>query len=187
MDYFIKNKILGWVIVIGLVINIAAITTILIKVFKEKERLEYKEPFQKNPHEFIRKELNLSDEQEKKFKEIKNSSKKEAKLIFETIREQRVSLLNELSEKNPDSLKVKNYISEIEISQSKLLHHTINHYLELKKVLREDQYQSLNLLFMNMFGCDKNKGGKCGKEEGERERGKGHRHGQQKESCNKDF
>ncbi len=185
MDYFIKNKILSWVIVIGLVINIAAITTILIKVFKEKEKLEYKEPFQKNPHEFIRKELNLSKEQEKKFKEIKDLSKSEAKLIFETMREQRTSLLNELSEKNPDSIKVNNYITAIEKSQSRLLHHTVNHYLELKKILREDQYQSLNLLFMNMFGCDKNKGGKCGKDESER--GNRHRHGQQKESCNKDF
>ena len=36
MDYFSRNKILGWVIAIGLVINIAAITTILIKVYSEK-------------------------------------------------------------------------------------------------------------------------------------------------------
>ncbi len=186
MEYFSKNKILGWVIAIGLVINIAAITTILIKVYKEKEKLECKEPFHRNPHEFIRKELNLNDEQEKKFKEIKDASKAEAKLIFEGMREQRIALLTELSEKNPDSIKVKNYISEIEKSQSKLLHHTVKHYLELKKVLREDQYQNLNLLFMNMFGCDKSKGGKCNKEEG-LEGGKRYRHGQQKESCNKDF
>lgn len=185
MDYFSRNKILGWVIAIGLVINIAAITTILIKVYSEKGKTECNGSIHKNPHDFIRKELNLSKEQEIKFKQIKDASKTEAKLIFEQMRNQRTALLSELAQKNPDSIKVKNYISEIETSQSKLLHHTVKHYLELKKVLREDQYQNLNLLFMNMFGCEKNKSGKCGKDDGEG--GKRYRHGQQKESCNKDF
>jgi Spy/CpxP family protein refolding chaperone len=184
MDYFKKNKVLGWIIVVGLVINIAAISTILYKVYFQRDKLENNRFQSKEPHDFISKELNLSPEQIKKFKEIKDSSKEEAKTIFTTMSNQRKELLNELAVINPDTFKINNYISEIEKSQSLLLHHTVNHYLKLKNVLREDQYENLNLLFMDMFGCDKNKGGKCGRNENNG--GKRHRHGQE-EGCNKDF
>lgn len=193
MDYFNKNKILGWLIIIGLAINIAAISTILYKVYYQKEKNECNKPIHKNPHELLRNELNLSPEQEQKFKEIRESTKEEAKTIFTKMREQRTALYAVLTQKNPDTLKINQYISEIEKSQSLLLHHGIKHYLQLKNVLREDQYQKLNLLFTDMFGCDKGPGCKKPENEnscGEKNNGKGgnrHRHGQENKECDKGF
>ena len=60
-----KNKVLGWIIVVGLVINIAAISTILYKVYFQKDRIENNRFHSKKPHEFISKELNLSPDFEK--------------------------------------------------------------------------------------------------------------------------
>ncbi len=194
MDYFSKNKILGWIIIIGLAINIAAITTILYKVYKYKEEPANRYPFHKNPHEFISSELNLSQDQEKKFKEIKKASGEEARELFMKMREQRRNLLNVLVEKNPDTVLINQYVSEIQNSQALILHHTINHYFRLKKVLKEEQYPKLNLLYMDMFGCDRELMGKgfregCGKENDDNKNntgGKRHRHGQKK-NCNNEF
>lgn len=191
MDYFSKNKIIGWIIIAGLAINLAAISTILYKVYYQKKEIEREHPMHKNQHGFIRKELNLSNEQDIKFKEIKEISKKEAKAIFIKMREQRKDLLAVLTEKNPDTLKINQIITEIEKSHSMLLQHTVNHYFQLKNILREDQYQKLNLLFMDMFGCEKGpgdsrNGDSCVGGKGDEPGNKHHKHNNEN-SCNNEF
>jgi hypothetical protein len=97
------------------------------------------------------------------------------------IREQRHGLMKVLFEKSLDSLKLKLISDSILQSQALLMQHTIKHYLDLKKILKPEQQEKLNMLYQDLFGCDRMQMDKkcepygCGKADKSE---KGHKHGQ---------
>jgi Spy/CpxP family protein refolding chaperone len=169
MNYFSKNKILGWLILIGLIINIVAISTILYKR-NSFVRDNYEKDFQPHPSpiEFIKKELNLTEEQAAKFAIIKEESKKEAKVIFDSLRIKRSDLMAILAHDNPDIQSINTISNEIVVLQSKLLQHSIKQYLELKKILTKEQQLKFIEIYKDIFGCEnmKHRRGGRGKHHG---------------------
>lgn len=193
MNYFTKNRILIWIVIAAFAINISAIVTILYHVNNGKCRIENAD-FRHKKHDVFKKDLNLSPEQETQFMEMKKASRAAVEPIVMKMKEQRKNLMNVLFEKTPDTLNIKQISNEIQQSQTLLLQHTIKHYLDLKKILKEDQQEKLNFLYQDLFGCDKMEMGKkcgssCGKGDGSGGRrgdgnggGKRHRHS---EDCEK--
>jgi len=181
MNYFTKNRILIWIVIAAFAINISAIVTILYHANKGKCRLE-RDGFRHRTHEFFKNELNLSPEQDKQFKDLFTASREEARPMVMKIREQRQGLMKVLFEKSVDSLKVKLISDSILQSQALLMQHTIKHYLDLKKILKAEQQEKLNMLYQDLFGCERMQMDKkcepgCGKVEESAGR---HRHGQGK-------
>ncbi|MFZ4400643.1 MAG: Spy/CpxP family protein refolding chaperone [Bacteroidales bacterium] len=198
MNYFTKNRILVWIVIAAFAINISAIVTILYHVNKGKAKFKNENSIcQHKSHDFFKNELNLNPEQEKQFIEIKETSKKIAEPIVLKMKEKKIALMEALLEKNPDSNKIFQISNEIQLSQALLLQHTIKHYLDLKKILKVDQQEKLNILYQDLFGCprmqmDKKCGDNCGKHDGSGEgngdgsgggngEGKRHRHGGNRE------
>jgi Spy/CpxP family protein refolding chaperone len=170
MNYFTKNRILVWLVIAGLAINISAIVTILYRVNKGKCSSEDVACYHKS-QKFFKNELNLSTEQEKQFSEMKETSREIAAPLVLKMKEQRKELMNVLFQKEADTIKINEISKEIQQSQSLLLQHTISHYLELKKILRADQHEKLNILYQDLFGCPRMETGKkcgsnCGKADG---------------------
>jgi len=168
MNYFSKNKILGWLILIGLIINIVAISTILYKKNSFIKNTEKGLPPRHSPFEFIKNELNLSEDQSKQFKKIKEESKMEAKGIFDSLRVKRNALMSVLSHESPNQQSINSLSNEIVTLQSKLLQHSIKQYLKLKVILTHEQQLKFNEVYKDIFGCDNirhRKGGK-GKHQG---------------------
>jgi Spy/CpxP family protein refolding chaperone len=180
MNYFTKNRILIWIVIAAFAINISAIVTILYHTNKGKCRME-RDGFHNRPHEFFKNELNLSPEQDKQFKELFTASREEARPVVMKIREQRQGLMKVLFEKNVDSLKLKLISDSILQSQALLMQHTIKHYFDLKKILKDEQQEKLNMLYQDLFGCERMQMGKkcepgCRKGDGSGG-GNGNRHG----------
>ena len=167
MNYFTKNRILIWIVLAAFAINISAIVTILYRVNKVKCQAENPDCHHKS-QDIFKNELKLTPEQEKEFLEVKNTSKIEAEPIVLKIKEQRKALMVILFEKTPDTLKIKEISNQIQQTQAILLQHTIQHYLNLKKILKGEQQEKLNFLYQDLFGCqrmqmDKKCGSSCGK------------------------
>jgi len=177
-----------WIVIAAFAINISAILTIFYHVNKMNFRME-NSGFKQKPHELFKNELNLSTEQNAQFKEMKKKSRDAAEPIVLKMKEQRKKLMNVLFEKNPDTVQINQISNEIQQSQALLLKYTIQHYLDLKKILKSEQQQKLNCLYQDLFGCprmqmDKNCENSCGKGDGSGQGtadgnggGKKHRHG----------
>lgn len=164
MNYFSKNKILGWLILVGLIINIVAISTILYKRNSFlNNKIEKDLPPQHSPFEFIKKELNLSEEQSEKFKKIKEEMRIEAKVIFDSLKIKRNELMTVLAQEKSDQQSINSLSNEIVALQSKLLHHSINQYLRLKKILSHEQQLKFIEVYKDIFGCDNMKHRRGGK------------------------
>jgi len=174
INYFSKNKILGLLILI-LIVNIVAISTIIYKRNSFTNDIQKDFPPRHSPFEFIKNELNLSEDQSVKFKKIKEESRMEAKLIFDSLRINRNQLMTVLAQAKPNQQSIDSLINKINTLQSKLLQHSIKQYLKLKEILSLEQQLKFNELYKDIFGCDNMR---------HRKGGKGKHHGG--ESCQRD-
>ncbi|UCH14642.1 MAG: periplasmic heavy metal sensor [Bacteroidales bacterium] len=154
--YFNKYRILIWLIIILLVINISAITTIFLGVsLKDKKDIRPLPP--KTEHrrhhegEFFYRSLNLSEEQHQQFKKAKHKFYSGAKNIAGQMHRKRIEFINELASEEPDTIKLQEIANEIGALHSKLKFQTYRHYLDMKRICTEEQEEELMKIFKSML------------------------------------
>ena len=172
--YFNRYNILFWLIIILLIINISAITTIFfgisIKDKKDVRPLPHKTEYRRH-HEgrFFDKSLNLTEEQHEQFRKAKHKFYSEAKKIAGQMHKKRVEFINELASDEPDTIKLQEIANEIGVLHSKLKYQTYKHYLNMKSICTEEQEEKLIKIFKSMlykadsFMSPRNRHGRRGK------------------------
>ena len=155
MNYFNKNKIAIWVIIILAVLNIAVITTIVYHIFSDEKivRVVVDPPKRKNMGHFVRNELNLSNEQQLEFKKFREEYFHETEKIRKKLKDKRIEMLDELAMNKSNEEKLNNIAEEIGDLHTELKKETIIHFLKMKNVCNADQRKKLNLLFRDMMYC----------------------------------
>jgi Spy/CpxP family protein refolding chaperone len=152
MSYFSKNNVLLWVIIVLLIIVLSAIGTMQINMSRDRKIMErqMKPRFFKNEN-FLRKELNLNEEQVKKFKAINEKQEGFRKQIMEEMREERHKIDSQLTSGNPDTAGLNEIISRITTLQKEMIKEHIQTYLELKKICNAEQQDKLTERFKQML------------------------------------
>jgi Spy/CpxP family protein refolding chaperone len=110
MDYFTNNKIFRWIVLLLFVINITALVTLALKGLNPPKPPLPPPPHHRGPmgsefpdlNKFINDEMNFSDEQKKKFNEIRMNYFESSKPMMDKIRESKLKIIDELSKDNPD-------------------------------------------------------------------------------------
>lgn len=154
--YFSKYRILIWLIIILLIINISAITTIFlgISVRDKKDVRPLPPKTEYNRHHdgrFFDRNLNLSEEQHQQFIKAKHKFYSEAKKIAGQMHKKRVEFIDELASDEPDTLKLQEIANEIGMLHSKLKFQTYKHYLNMKSICTEGQEEKLIKIFKSML------------------------------------
>lgn len=154
--YFTKYRILIWLVIILLIINISAITTIFlgVNIRDKKEPKPFHRRTEIHRHHdkrFFEKSLNLSEEQHRQFKETKHKFFSEAKKIAGLMHNKRVEFMNELASDSPDTLKLQEIAEEIGKLHAKLKYQTYKHYLEMKNICTKEQEEELTRIFKSML------------------------------------
>jgi len=154
--YFSRYNILFWLIIILLVINISAITTIFygISVRDKKDTKPYPSKTEYHRHHegrFFDSSLNLTEEQRQHFKNAKHKFYSEAKIIAGQMHKKRVEFMNELASDEPDTLKLQEIAKDIGSLHTKLKLQTYKHYLELKSICTKEQEEKLIIIFKSML------------------------------------
>ncbi len=109
---------------------------------------------------FLKKELNLSDEQAVQFKNSYEVYIKNAREHSKEIRNLKKEMIGAISSEIPDTLKAQNIATEIgrkEVAKEKLL---INHYLRLQTECTPEQRPKLKHAFQKILSRKKRRGGK---------------------------
>jgi len=113
-----------------------------------------------NPNDFLKKELNLSDDQVVKFKELRKAHFKKLKEESKAIRTLKNEMLDAVSAESPDTLKANLIADKIgikEANQEKLL---VQHYLKLQAECTPEQCQKLERVFKKAMSRRKFRKGK---------------------------
>lgn len=140
-----------------LIINIAMMITFF--VFPNKN-IDRKNDFHKN-HKFKNMEclvenLNLREDQEAKFTELRDAHKRKIFSLIDSTRNIRHSMLNELlMYENTDSASLNKFPHQIAEMEKIIQIETISYFLRMREILDKPQYEELVNNFKNVCGCKK--------------------------------
>jgi len=107
---------------------------------------------------FFKKELNLSDEQAVKVKNLHDTYIKNARAHYKEIRSMKKEMIEVIAAETPDTIKAQNIATEIgrkEVAKEQML---INHYLSLQAECTPEQRQKLKRVFQDRISRKKKKG-----------------------------
>ena len=173
MDFLKKNRIVFWVLVFLVFVNIAALAAHFISLQKPAD-----EPLSASEGRkgvAIGRELSLSPEQLNKVNEINAAYRFSSEPIITALRDKKAALLEELSKDASDSLRIAVLAEEVSREQNKLQQANIRQFLDLKKVCTPEQTKKLSGIYAGFYGCaGAGRGQGCGNGNG---KGYRHRHG----------
>lgn len=150
MDYFKKKNILIWVLIVLLVINIAAITTIILGTFRPDWPGRDGMPGD-GPKRFLKERLNLSEEQQKIFDTYHFKFRKQMKGRRDSMRYYRDAILEELSKDDPDTTILFQLSDGYGDLHKSLKRYTIQHFIGMKEFCNPEQRRELNRILKRIL------------------------------------
>jgi hypothetical protein len=156
-----KPKILIWIIVLLLIMNVSAITTMLYHKSQEKkiEEISNVAAMQSGPSmqysgRWFRDELGFNSDQMREFSRFNPVFRQKLRDINIELLQKRQQLLTELSAQKSDTILLNEISDSIGALHSKLKKATYAYYLEFKKICNPGQQEKLNSIFSSMFEGD---------------------------------
>jgi hypothetical protein len=152
-----KKRVLVGIILLLLLINLSAIITIGYNRYERNKYQDKEYPedsIQNNPHHrlklYVKKELKLSDNQFKKYCQLKDENFRITEKKLEKIRAYKKQIISEINKEAPDSL-ILMMLSDSIGEQHRLINIEMNHhFLAVKQLLEPYQQVKLNELLLRI-------------------------------------
>jgi hypothetical protein len=153
-----KKRILIGILLVLILMNLAALSTFGYYKYHNSHRNDKecnKDRNQiKNPHDrvkyFMKKELQLDDNQFSKYCNLKDINIKNSDEIMNHLTKLREASQFEITIEKPDSLKLVQLADSIGICAKKIQLEMNRHFLEVKKILRPNQLIKYNEMILNI-------------------------------------
>jgi len=148
--YFTKFRILLWVVLILTVLNLSVIGTLIYRYYNQRriitQHLEM--PMMRHqPPSFLKKELNLSDDQFRQFQLARAAHQEHMMAIHEKLGQMRSAYLDELMKEDPDTLALQAWRDSIGNLHGGMMKATGNYYGNIRRICNPGQVTRLNAFF----------------------------------------
>lgn len=149
MDFFTKNKMLFWCVIILIVLNAVTLTT-----FWMKNPLL--EPHKSGPAAtdgltLMAERLQLSPEQTQQIKRIRDEHFMRTRPIQDDMHKIRLDLLHEIFAPEPDEELIQTWFTELGENQTRFEKNLYRHFQELKDVCTAEQMQELQIMLRDLI------------------------------------
>jgi hypothetical protein len=166
-----KKQILVGILIVLILMNLAALGTFGYKKYcghhKYENQWNKKNKHNENPQDrvknFMKRELELKDDQFKKYCELKDINSKNMDEIRLRISVLRESSKMEITNESPDTLKLMQLADSLGLYHKKMLIEMNRHFLSVKKILEPAQIKKYNEMLRNINKGEWNKRGDKGK------------------------
>lgn len=149
MNYFTKNKMFFWCMIILVVLNIATLTSFWLGKSKVIPPIAPRQ--RADGQRIMQEQLELSDEQAQQFEQIRNEHFMRTRPLQDDTHKIRLDLLNETFVSEPDKTRIKNLFTELENKQSQFEKNLFRHFQELKEACNEQQAEELEIMLRNLI------------------------------------
>jgi hypothetical protein len=150
MNFFLKKQVSVWLVVILILINIAAILTIVYHVYFDGKR-EPSTTETADPGKIITRELNLDQAQMQQYHNLQSDFSQESQPVVDQMTEARLGILEELSRPDSNPSKLDSLASVIGDLHYELKRITIHHLLKVKAICDSSQQNQLHNLIRDMM------------------------------------
>jgi len=153
MDYFSKNKISLWIIVILVLLNLFTLSTIWYNQFHNPVR-HPREDVRNRRHgaKVLEQNLNLTAEQSKIFEDIRQRHFARMKPLHREIFSIRQELMDEVSKTEPDTARIRELTRLIGEKETERERSIIQHFRELRSVCTPEQREKFEILLRKLMG-----------------------------------
>ena len=152
MDYFLKKSFTFWLIVLLIVINIAAIATMIYITQHRCHKIEHFEKMKcPTPRQYFIQELQLNEEQSKEFKMLHKQHRQQARVLYNQMIEKQSVLFEEIHKDNPDSLLINTLLNELGKLHVELQNEALQHYKSLQNICTPEQKKKLKVLYKDII------------------------------------
>ncbi len=155
MNYFLKLRFTTWTVIILSIILLAVVGTMLFFTLSNKSKEQSKEEASRHEGQFgqmLRKELGLSSEQEKSFKEFRAEFEQITKPVFDSLAKKRIAMVKELSKSKPDTAILYRLADEIGFLHAQLKRRTVDNILKMKSICTPEQLKKFDSLNQRLIG-----------------------------------
>jgi Spy/CpxP family protein refolding chaperone len=144
MSIYTRNRLLGFIIILLIALNISTIVTVRYRMKKHIESYDADvEHYQDQRGKHFREELNLDKEQFEKFKQYRKQYYPIVYNLQSKMHEKRLMLLEELSKENTDTVKLNEISREIGRMHTEMKIATNKYFINLKSVCTREQQLKL--------------------------------------------
>ncbi|MDX9905546.1 MAG: periplasmic heavy metal sensor [Bacteroidales bacterium] len=151
METITRNRVLFWLLIFLIIVNLAALATYFILPEKQQPAGCAGDP--NSPECILHSRLNLTDEQNEHVERINSEYRVVSQPLSQEIKQLRGHILDELESGHTDTVLTNNLTGEIAALQLQLHRENILHYLALKEVCDPEQALLLSNLYREMYGC----------------------------------
>lgn len=149
MDFFTKNKMLFWCVVILVLLNIVTLGSFWLG---KPHRAPLAGPGgQQDGQKIMAERLGLSEEQAEQVERIRNEHFMRTRPLQDDMHKIRLDLLNEIFKDEPDEVKIQEMFSEIGDKQVRFEKNLYRHFQELKEVCSPQQMQELKMMLRDLI------------------------------------
>lgn len=153
--YFNKTRILIWIIIALVILNISTLASIFWHKYQFKHHWDNQKEMNMNEGSRMGKhlfeKLHLTDLQKEKFHQTHLQFKEMDKVVIDKMFSYRQKMLNELKKPETDTLILNQYSREIGDLHVQLKMNTIKLYTELKSICTPEQQDSLAIIFTDIL------------------------------------
>lgn len=149
-----NNKYTKWIIGALVLLNLILLS-VLFFLRPQHERGE-----KRNPNDFLKKELNLTDDQAVKFKELRKAHFQKSREEWKAIQTLKNEMLDAVSAESRDTSKANMIADQIGIKEANKEKLLVQHYLELQAECTPEQRQQLERVFKKAMSRRKFRKGK---------------------------
>jgi hypothetical protein len=150
--FFTKYRILIWIALFLLILNITILATILVRNNREKRIINHPAVtmrFQRpGPGVFMSEEIGLSDEQLVQYITLRDQYRQQVQEINQRIQLLRRNYLQALMVENPDIPLAQADADSIGLLHVRLMQETGKYYHQVRQICRDDQVPRLNAFFL---------------------------------------
>jgi Spy/CpxP family protein refolding chaperone len=149
MDFFKQKRVLVWLVAVLLLVNVAAILTMIYHVyFSSDNEISAVMP---DAGQIVVKELNFDEEQQRQYHEFRQDYILASEPVLKQMTEIRHEILNEVSESLPDTAKLNSLADNIGKQHASMKKTTIAHLLRVKAICNPSQQDNLDRLILEMM------------------------------------
>ena len=153
-----KKRILIGILVVLILINLTALGSFGYHKFfghhTDDRNWNKEDKFDRNPHDrvkyFVKKELNLNDDQFDKYCKLKDVNTSNSDSIWHRLSKLKERTHLEITKTDPDSIKLLQLSDSIGFFHMKMQMEMNRHFLEVKKILNSDQIVKYNQMILNI-------------------------------------
>ena len=179
MNYFNKYRLVFWIMILMILINISALTSFFVLYKADKATAAADTGCCSGTCRVLNEKLGLSSEQAARVSVINRQFREKTGIIVAEVKDTRFAMLDELSLEKPDTVKLSAYTEKIGELQKTLQKAAIEQFRQLKQICTPEQCRKLSSIYSEVYGCSKMGQG----------RGEGMqdncRKGQEKKACDK--